>query len=763
MAAPLRRPAVSVVIPAFNAESSIDSALDSVFAQSYPDIEVVVVDDGSTDGTGARLNRWRERVRVIRQANGGPGRARNAGILATSGALVAFLDADDTWLPGKLEAQVRYFERYPETGLLHTATLNQPVGPVQAGSHREGSPPRRVFCELFHTDLDVYTLTAMVPRAILDCVGLFDERREIHVEDWDLWLRIAARYPVGYLPCATAVHCAGGVMSSAFEKTFDGQAAVIRKTIPLCEAACPMHRGQAAACLRRRWHRFNWERGYARLRAGDARGARTAFLTALARQPVHAGTWVQLAAAFASPGLRRAARAFRRIPQAPALPADGLPASGRVDGPGTLELRPQGPLDTSAHDSNPPVSLVHDTWYRRARHAFAERVHDVDDLLSRRGSQRRILFQAASPMSFVMFRPVYERLRSDPRLEFWFTSAGSTWAPQALFKRVGIREGVISTASAGWVKVDACINTDFWDTTWLRRRTRWLHLFHGVAGKYGLDAPLELAPIVAAYDRLFFPNQDRLDRYVEAGLVWREGSQAVLAGYPKVDRLVDGTLDIDALASQLALERGRATVIYAPTWSPHSSLNFCGEAIVETLADAGFNVIVKLHDRSYDLTHRGSGGIDWAARFRKYEDHSSVRVVTDPDSTPYLAVADAMVTDHSSVGFEFALLDRPMVIVDCPDLIERARITRSKVVELRAAAEVVPSAREVVGAVSRQLEAPRLHSEERRTLAGRYFYRPGTASARVAAVVYDMLGLAAPAPSPAERSEGQPALAPAAR
>jgi hypothetical protein len=411
-----------------------------------------------------------------------------------------------------------------------------------------------------------------------------------------------------------------------------------------------------------------------------------------------------------------------------------------------------------------PVSLVHDTIYRRARHRVTDRLHDLDDLLSHHGGGRRkILFQAASPMSFVIFRPVYEKLRNDPRLEFWFTTAGGTWDPVRLYEGLGIQRNVVPTATATWMKVDACINADFWDTTWLRRRTRRLHLFHGVAGKYGLDAPLELAPIVATYDRLFFPNQDRLDRYVEAGLVWPDESKSVLAGYPKVDRLVDGTLDTDALASQLALDRRRATVIYAPTWSPHSSLNRCGEAIVDTLADAGFNVIVKLHDRSYDLTPRGSGGIDWAARLRKYEGHQAVRVVTDPDSTPYLAVADAMVTDHSSVGFEFALLDRPIIIVDSPELIEGARITRSKVVELRAAAEVVRAAREVVGAVSRQLEDPCLHREERRALAGRYFYRPGTASARVAAVVYDVLGLAAPAASTAERSEAETVLAPGGR
>jgi GT2 family glycosyltransferase len=779
-------PTVSVVIPAFNAESSIDAALKSVFAQSYRDLEVVVVDDGSTDGTASRLEAWRGRVRAVRQPNGGPGRARNVGILATSGPLIAFLDADDTWLPDKLEEQVAYFARFPHTGLLHTAVLSSrlasPYGPraddgsdvsysvsppqVEDGTEvpcyertaesigAEGGPaaaaghaeaPRAAFCEVFHTDVDVNTLTVMVPRKVLECVGLFDERREVHVEDWDLWLRIAAEYPVGYLARPTAVRGPGGLMSSAVEKTFDGQAHVIRRAAALCETACPAHRGAAAAaCLRRRWHRFHWERGYARLRAGDSRGARASFLAALRHRPFHAGTWAQLGSAMAGATATEALRELRRAGRPRRAP----------------DSRPVPPaFARSAEAPARSVPLVHDTWYRRTRHAAAERVHDLDDLVSKRGGRRRILFQAASPMSFVIFRPVYDRLRGDPRLEFWFTAVGSTWTPDALFDRVGIRDRVIPAADAAWMKVDACINTDFWDTAWLRRRTRRLHLFHGVAGKYGLDAPLDLAPIVAAYDRLFFPNGDRLERYVEAGLVWKGSPRGVLAGYPKVDRLVDGSLNVDAVASGLALDRRRPTVIYAPTWSPHSCLNRCGEAIVDRLASAGLNVVVKLHDRSYDLTPRGSGGIDWAARFARYRDHPGVRVVTDADSTPYLAVADAMVTDHSSVGFEYALLDRPIVIVDSPELIACARVTRSKVVELRSAAEVVPSDREVVAAVMRQLEAPGLHSEERRAIAGRYFYRPGTASARVAAVVYDVLGLPAPAPSPAATSGPKEALA----
>ena len=83
------------------------------------------------------------------------------------------------------------------------------------------------------------------------------------------------------------------------------------------------------------------------------------------------------------------------------------------------------------------------------------------------------------------------------------------------------------------MKFDGYINTDFWDMTWLPRRTRRVHFFHGVAGKYGLDAPVRIAPIVATFDRLMFPNRDRLQRYAEAGLIDGDSPQAALIGYPR--------------------------------------------------------------------------------------------------------------------------------------------------------------------------------------------------------------------------------------
>ncbi len=405
------------------------------------------------------------------------------------------------------------------------------------------------------------------------------------------------------------------------------------------------------------------------------------------------------------------------------------------------------------------TNLVHDTLYRRARRGLIARLHDLDDRLAKlHGDKKRILFEAVSPMSFVVFRPVYERLRSDPRLEFFFTATGATWEPGALFASVGIVDHVISARDAAWLKVDACINTDFWDMTWLNRRTRRLHLFHGVAGKYGLDAPVDLAPDVAVFDRIMFPNQDRLARYLEAGLVVPDSGVAVLVGYPKIDCLVDGSLDRPAIAARLRLSLDVPTVMYAPTWSPYSSLTSTGEELIAGLARAGYNVLVKLHDRSYDRSSRGSGGVDWMARLAPLGRLPGVRIITDPDAAPYLYVADALITDHSSIGFEYAVLDRPIVVIDAPDLIANARVNPQKAAMLQAAAEVRRAIPDIVAAVGEHLQKPQWHSEERKQIGADLFYRPGTAAARAATTVYDALEIEAPAVQPHPVAQGIAAI-----
>jgi len=395
------------------------------------------------------------------------------------------------------------------------------------------------------------------------------------------------------------------------------------------------------------------------------------------------------------------------------------------------------------------VSLVQDTVFRRARGALTSAIHRVDDALSRFGRGGvRVLFEAASPMSLAVFQPVLERLQRDPRFEFWFTSCDRRWTPQSIFGRAGISERVVSPSDARWMKFDAYVNTDFWNITWLPRRTRRVHLFHGVAGKYDLDAPVGIAPVVTAFDRLLFPNRDRLRRYADAGLVDPSSRQAALVGYPKVDCLVDGSLDRRAIQRTLGLDPSLPTVLYAPTWSAYSSLAMMGEAIVEALCRLDVNVLVKLHDRSAEPTTRGSGGIDWRARL----DRASVHVATNSNASPSLFVADALVTDHSSVGFEFMLLDRPIVVVDCPRLIEHARVNPQKVELLRSAADVASGAEEIGPSVRRALERPRRHSERRKAIADELFYQPGGATARAAECIYELLSLPAPQVVPAAAS-----------
>ncbi|MGE3955573.1 MAG: CDP-glycerol glycerophosphotransferase family protein [Vicinamibacterales bacterium] len=406
--------------------------------------------------------------------------------------------------------------------------------------------------------------------------------------------------------------------------------------------------------------------------------------------------------------------------------------------------------------SGPTVNLLHDTAYRRMRASVTSAVHAMDDVLSRReGTPQRILFEAASPMSLAVFGPVLRRLSRDPRLEFWFTSCSRTWHARAIFHAVGIHDRVVDAQHVRWSKFDAYVNTDFWDMTWLPRRTRRVHLFHGVAGKYGLDAPVRIAPVVATFDRLLFPNQDRLRRYAEAGLVDAASPRAALIGYPKVDCLVDGTLDRAATLRRVGCTPSRPTVLYAPTWSPYSSLNSMGHQVVAALGQLGVNVIVKLHDRSYDGATRGSGGVDWARELREVCREHGAQLVHDADASPWLHAADLLVTDHSSVGFEFMLLDRPVVVIDRPALIAHARVNPDKVAMLRGASFVAREGDPLDAVVRDGLDHPGHHRRERQHIAAELFYGAGTATARAVRCLYELIEL----PLPAEHAQTEPARA----
>jgi glycosyltransferase involved in cell wall biosynthesis len=187
------RPLVSVVIPAYNAETYIGSAVESVLAQTFRNFELIVVDDGSSDSTAARLEAYGDALRCLRQPNSGVSRARNRGIEASRGRLVAFLDADDVWLPEKLDKQASLLGIRKDCRVCYTAVIvaDATLRPMATEHGPDGAV----------TGLDLLLRGNVVPgsassviceRNLLSETGAFDPSLSL-CADWDLWLRLAAR------------------------------------------------------------------------------------------------------------------------------------------------------------------------------------------------------------------------------------------------------------------------------------------------------------------------------------------------------------------------------------------------------------------------------------------------------------------------------------------------------------------------------------------------------------------------------------------
>ncbi len=186
-----RMPAVSVVIPAYNQGAFIGEAIRSVLEQTFRDFDVHVIDDGSTDDTKEVVESFDdERLRYFRQENSGlPAVARNVGIARSTGEFIAFLDADDLWLPDKLERQAEAMKANPNCGIV--ACNFQCLGDHPLGGKvmlRGNVPTGRVFEKLLHANF-ICTAMAMVRRSALQKAGVFDPSLRIG-EDYDLWLRI---------------------------------------------------------------------------------------------------------------------------------------------------------------------------------------------------------------------------------------------------------------------------------------------------------------------------------------------------------------------------------------------------------------------------------------------------------------------------------------------------------------------------------------------------------------------------------------------
>ena len=190
---------VSVVIPAYNSADMLSEALDSVLAQTFSDFELIIVDDGSTDNTREVVALFEDpRIRYVYQQNRGLSGARNTGIRVSRGRYVAFLDADDIWLPTKLAAQVELLDSLPGVGVVYGSTYWVEDRRVFGGrkARYRGNIVRPLLVE--GNIVAGSGSSVMARRECFDEVGLFDTA-PVH-EDWDMWLRLAVRYEFDFVP-----------------------------------------------------------------------------------------------------------------------------------------------------------------------------------------------------------------------------------------------------------------------------------------------------------------------------------------------------------------------------------------------------------------------------------------------------------------------------------------------------------------------------------------------------------------------------------
>ena len=695
-------PALSVVMSTYNRGALLEGAIRSVLAQREhtAPFELIIVDNNSSDATREIVERVAAsdpRVRYVFEPQQGLSSARNTGIRVAAAPLVAFTDDDVRATPDWIAALLRAFDESPEADFVGGRVL--PLWP--------SSPPAWL------------TREHWAPLALVD---YGEDRLEITATNSlclvgaNVAFRVSVFEHIGMF--ATDFQRVKDRIGSIEDHEFQlrllraGRSGVYDPRITIQAEVQPNR-------LQRRYHR-RWHQGHghfhALLRSEDVEQTRTGTLFGV---PAHLYRRALMdVIAWASALLRRhEARAF------------------------AYELRLRFSYEffktrrRQAHQSHSHPLRVE---LRRAAREADTRWHRF-----RTPDVRDVVFDARTAMEYGMMRPVHRRLLEDHRVRTWLLSSERPEHVEWIFGDAPGEVRRISPRAALMKRFDAYVAADF---VWARlpRGARRVQMFHGVGGKWSeiYDRP---TGSMRHWDRLFFINERRLRNFIKTGAVDPASAAIRLIGMPKVDCLVDGTYTRNGVLEDNGMDPTVPTIMYAPTWTPYSSLNAMGEELVTRLLGAGYRVLVKLHDNSRDLRPENSGGIDWIARLAPILRRGHGHFITAADGSPWLVAADALITDHSSIGFEYLLLDRPVIRILMPDLIQRANIPNDYVELLAAVSTTVDAAASAVAAAERAFADPTERSASRRAVAAELFHQPGGATQRATEELYALMEFDLPA------------------
>jgi len=306
-------PEVSVIVPTFNSERFIAQTIGSVFAQTFRGFEILVVDDGSIDGTIAAIPKNDPRVRIFRQENAGVAAARNTGIKNAKGRYIAFLDHDDFWHPQKLAAQLESFRRRPEIGVVYGEFKNWVDGTEACFPERTLDPDDVVetlsgwiYHQLLLTNWVLLT-TAMFRAEVIDKTGFFDESLP-PADDWDYVIRASRRYKFCKLRQVIALYRVHHGQASRRVSSKDHASALRKSAIRRFGYEGPDGAKPNPIEFRRRCFQSHFSFGLAQYREGNRALAAAAFAEALKERPFSVKAIAYLAASAGSIALGRLGR-----------------------------------------------------------------------------------------------------------------------------------------------------------------------------------------------------------------------------------------------------------------------------------------------------------------------------------------------------------------------------------------------------------------------------------------------------------------------
>ncbi|MFN2566085.1 MAG: CDP-glycerol glycerophosphotransferase family protein [Gemmatimonadaceae bacterium] len=358
----------------------------------------------------------------------------------------------------------------------------------------------------------------------------------------------------------------------------------------------------------------------------------------------------------------------------------------------------------------------------------------------RSAAPKRILFAGYAPVHFVCFQPLYERLKRTKGVEVFLSggreadaegngplTAAQLYAPFRVSRSQILELDQMRTQSFDLV---FCAHVSGY---FPREDKARIQLFHGVSFRN-----MAVRRDVLVYDHLFVVGPYMRRLFTDKQMLREGDPRLVNVGFPKLDRLVNGTLSRRALLQRLGLSGRRPVVLYAPTGQKDNSLEHTGEAFLERLKATGqYDILIKLHDHPRDRA------TDWPRRLKPLLDRHT-KLVRDYDVVPYLFAADVLVTDASSVSNEYALLDRPMVFLDVPQLLasmQRKGVALDLDTWGRKGGVTTRWPDEAVEAVGWSLAHPRHGSPVRRAMARDLFYNPGQATEAALRWAGERLGL----------------------